>query len=257
MRAGSARGLTPDFRHLSPIARGRYTARNGGDARSDGRKTLDAALGLQYSALAAIDLAALARDLVERFGWWGVFVAMVAQGASLPVANELTMTLAGWFLIQNVGRSPWYILYAGFVGAAGWVVGALVAYAVMAYGGGKLLHRWRARSERLDRAVGISETWFARWGIWAVFICRLLPLGRTIITLPAGAARVPVVPFAVATFAGAFLWSSFLAALGYLAGGQWERVQTQLGRWTLPVVVAAAVVLIGAYVVTRWRRGRQ
>lgn len=206
---------------------------------------------------ALLDIASFARDLVERFGWWGVFVAMALQGATLPIASELTMTLAGWFLIQNVGLSPWYILFAGLVGAVGWVVGALIAYMVMAYGGGALLARWRARSEGLDRALAMSDAWFARWGVWAVFICRLLPVGRTIITLPAGAARVPVVPFAVATFAGGFLWSAFLAALGYLAGNQWERVQAQLGQWTLPTVVVVVVLLIVAYVVVHLRRARR
>ena len=138
-----------------------------------------------------LDVGSFTRDLVERFGWWGVFVAMALQGATLPVASEVTMPLAGWFLIQNLGLSPWHILFAGFVGAAGWVVGALIAYAVMAYGGSALLDRWRQRSEGLDRALTVSDAWFARWGVWAVFICRLLPIGRTIITLPAGAARVP------------------------------------------------------------------
>lgn len=217
----------------------------------------DVALGISHLPLiAAIDVAALVRDLVERFGWWGVFVAMALQGAAMPVASELTMTLAGWFLIQSAGRSPWYILFAGFVGAAGWVVGALIAYAVMAYGGGALLTRWRRRSPSLDRAVAASEAWFARWGVWAAFICRLLPIGRTIITLPAGAARVPVVPFAVATFAGGFVWSAFLAALGYLAGNQWERVQGQLGTYTLPVVIGTLVLLAIGYFVAHRHRAR-
>jgi len=157
-----------------------------------------------------LDIASFARDLVERFGWWGVFVAMALQGATMPIASELTMTLAGWFLIQNVGLSPW-----------------------------------------------ISDAWFARWGVWAAFICRLLPFGRTIITLPAGAARVPVVPFAVATFGGGFLWAAFLAALGYHAGNQWERVQAQLGQWTLPIAIVTVVVLIVVYTIIHVRRARR
>ncbi len=220
--------------------------------------SLHAVLNVSYSApmLAAIDVAAFARGLVERFGWWGVFVAMALQGATMPLPSEVTMALAGWFLIQKMGLSPWYILFAGLVGAVGWVLGALGAYVVMAYGGGALLDRWRRRSPGLDRAVAASESWFARWGIWAAFICRLLPFGRTIITLPAGAARVPVVPFAAATFAGGFLWSAFLAALGYLAGNQWERVQGQLGQWTFPVAAIAVALLLVGYLVVHLRRAR-
>src|SRR5258708_2927821 len=72
------------------------------------------------------------QDLVTRFGWWGVLFLMILQGATMPVPNEITMPLAGWLLVQSVGRSKALILFAGLVGAVGWVIGALIAYAVMA-----------------------------------------------------------------------------------------------------------------------------
>src|SRR5437588_6341032 len=78
-------------------------------------------------------------DLVIRYGWWGVLFLMFLQGATLPVANEITMPLAGWLLIQAAGKSKALIVFAGFVGALGWVIGALIAYAVMAFGGRALL----------------------------------------------------------------------------------------------------------------------
>ncbi len=193
-------------------------------------------------------------DLVARYGWWGVLLCMALQGATLPVASEIVMMSAGWLLIQRVGASPLLILWAGLVGATGWVIGASAAYAAMATGGDALLARLRRRSPRLDAALVLTDGWFARWGIWAAFVARLLPLGRTIITLPLGAARVPFVPFALATFAGGYLWSAFLAALGYVAGSQWERVQEQLGAYALPVAVAAGAALVVGYVLVRWRR---
>ena len=196
------------------------------------------------------------QDLVVHYGWWGVFLLMVLQGATLPVANEITMPLAGWLLIESVGRSKALIAFAGFVGAAGWVVGALIAYAVMAVGGRALLDAMRRRYPVAERALARSDDWFARWGAWAAFIARLLPVSRTIITLPAGAARVPVVPFAVATFGGAFIWSTFLAALGYAAGSQWEKVRGRLGQWYLPVTVAVVVIGVIAYIVVSQVRAR-
>lgn len=199
-------------------------------------------------------LAGAAGALVEQWGWWGVFIAMALQGAALPVASEITMMTAGWFLIQRVGASPLLIFWAAFVGAAGWVVGALVAYGIMATGGSRLLDRLRTRYRSLDAGLARADRWIARWGVWAAFIARLLPFGRTIITLPLGAARVAVVPFALATFAGAYLWAAFLAALGYLAGSQWERVQVQLGAFALPVALAVIVLLAVASLLVQWRR---
>jgi membrane protein DedA with SNARE-associated domain len=196
-------------------------------------------------------------DLVTRYGWWGILFLMALQGATMPVANEITMPLAGWLLVQAVGKSKALILFAGLVGATGWVIGALVAYAVMAVGGRALLARVRRRFPQAERALARSDAWFERWGAWAAFFARLLPISRTIITLPAGASRVPVVPFALATFAGAFLWSTFLAALGYAAGSQWDRVHSRLGQWYLPVTVAVIVLSVIAYIVFARRRGRR
>jgi membrane protein DedA with SNARE-associated domain len=188
-------------------------------------------------------------DLVTRYGWWGLLFLMALQGATMPVANEITMPLAGWLLVQAVGKSKALILFAGLVGAIGWLIGALVAYAVMAVGGRALLVRLRRRFPQVEKALARSDAWFERWGAWAAFFARLLPISRTIITLPAGASRVAVVPFALATFAGAFVWSTFLAALGYAAGSQWDRVHSRLGQWYIPVTIAVIVISVLAYVI--------
>lgn len=207
-------------------------------------------------AVFGVDLTAI-EDLVVRYGWWGVLFLMFLQGATLPVANEITMPLAGWLLIQAAGRSKALIIFAGFVGALGWVIGALVAYAVMAVGGRALLMRVRRRFPSAERSLARSDAWFERWGTWAAFFARLLPISRTIITLPAGASRVPVVPFALATFAGAFIWSTFLAACGYAAGSQWERVRGRLGQWYLPVTVVLIILAVIVWFVVGWLRERR
>jgi membrane protein DedA with SNARE-associated domain len=206
-------------------------------------------------AVFGLDLHAI-EDLVTRYGWWGVLFLMALQGAAMPVPNEITMPLAGWVLVASVGKSRALILFAGLVGAAGWVVGALVAYTVMAIGGRSLLVQLRRRFPTAERALARSDAWFARWGAWTAFFARLLPISRTIITLPAGAARMPIVTFTLATFGGAFIWSTFLAALGYAAGSQWERVRGRLGQWYLPVTIAVIILGVIAYLLIGWRRKR-
>ncbi|MGI8687857.1 MAG: DedA family protein [Thermomicrobiales bacterium] len=203
-----------------------------------------------------LDLHAI-QDLVTRYGWWGILFLMALQGATMPVPNEITMPLAGWLLVESVGKSKLLILFAGLVGAAGWVIGALIAYTVMAVGGRTLLARLRRRFPAAERALARSDAWFARWGAWAAFFARLLPISRTIITLPAGAARVPIVPFTLATFAGAFLWSTFLAGLGYAAGSQWDRVRGRLGQWYLPVTIAVILLAAIAYFAIGWVRAHR
>lgn len=217
------------------------------------------ALGTQHAALLTVAQPSVLdwiSDLVVRYGWWGVFLGMALQGATLPVSSEIVMMSAGWLLIQRVGASPLLIFWAGLVGATGWTVGALGAYSAMATGGDALLQRVRRRSPRLDAALVLTDSWLARWGVWTAFIARLLPFGRTIITLPLGARRVPVVPFALATFAGGYLWATFLAALGYVAGSQWTRVQEQLGASAIPVALAVIVVIAVGYFAVRQLRRR-
>jgi membrane protein DedA with SNARE-associated domain len=206
-------------------------------------------------AVLGLDLHAI-QDLVTRYGWWGVLFLMALQGATMPVPNEITMPLAGWLLVASVGKSKALILFAGLVGAVGWVIGALIAYTVMAIGGRTLLVQLRRRLPAVEGALARSDAWFARWGAWTAFFARLLPISRTIITLPAGAARMPIVPFTLATFGGAFLWSTFLAALGYAAGSQWERVRGRLGQWYLPVTMAVIILGVVAYLLMRSIRER-
>lgn len=206
-------------------------------------------------AVFGLDLHAI-QDLVTRYGWWGVLFLMALQGAAMPVPNEITMPLAGWVLVASVGKSKALILFAGLIGAAGWVIGALIAYTVMAVGGRTLLAQLRWRFPAVERALARSDSWFARWGAWTAFFARLLPISRTIITLPAGASRMPIVPFTLATFGGAFIWSTFLAACGYAAGSQWERVRGRLGHWYLPVTVAVIILGVIAYLVIGWLRKR-
>jgi membrane protein DedA with SNARE-associated domain len=222
---------------------------------SAGGETLVARCPMLIASL-GFDLSGI-QDFVTRYGWLAVLFLMFLQGATLPVANEITMPLAGWLLVAEPGRSKALVLFCGLIGAVGWVLGALVAYAVMAVGGRALLMRLRQRFPQVERALAISDRWFARWGAWAAFFARLLPLSRTIITLPAGAARMPVIPFAVATFAGAFLWSTFLAALGYAAGNQWDKVRDRLGSLYLPITIGVVVLLVVTFfVVSRLRERR-
>jgi membrane protein DedA with SNARE-associated domain len=212
-------------------------------------------IGHPLIARLSFDLTSI-QDFMARYGWLAVLFLMFLQGATLPVANEITMPLAGWLLVAEPGRSKALIVVCGLIGAVGWVLGALVAYAVMAVGGRALLARLRRRFPQVERALALSDRWFARWGAWAAFFARLLPVSRTIITLPAGASRMPIVPFSVATFAGAFLWSTFLAALGYAAGNQWGKVRDRLGSLYLPITAALVLLIVASFLVVSRLRER-
>src|SRR5690606_6634041 len=99
-----------------------------------------------------------------------------------------------------------------------------------------------------------STAWFERHGRWAVFLGRLAPGVRTLISVPAGVAAMPASAFLAWTLAGTMLWTALLAGAGYLLNSQYDRVE----RWTNPVanVVFAAAVGIYLYRIATWGRCR-
>ena len=153
-------------------------------------------------------------------GWPGVVFLMAVESAAIPFPSELIMPLAGWLLIQAKGGSVWWVLLAGFYGGLGNLVGSLVAYWV----------------SLVDKA----ETWFNKYGEWAVFIGRLLPVVRTFISIPAGLARMNLWRFSLYTFAGSFIWSLGLAYGGFLLGENWEDLRAVMRPFDIPILLILA-----------------
>jgi membrane protein DedA with SNARE-associated domain len=122
------------------------------------------------------------------------------------------------------------------------VAGSWVAYAAGARGGRPLaeqLARWRIiRMEEYD----LADRWLKRHGLQVAFWTRLLPIVRTFVSFPAGAARVPFGRFTLYTFLGALPWSFALAYVGLLFGEHWERIRTVWRGFDF-VVLAALLVL--------------
>jgi membrane protein DedA with SNARE-associated domain len=140
------------------------------------------------------------------------------------------------------------------VGVTANVVGSWVAYAVGYYGRiellekhGKVLHIKPSHLEWADR-------WFERYGSWAVFFSRMLPVIRTFISLPAGVARMPFWKFTVLTLLGCIPWIFMLTLIGREAGARWEDWKGYLHYVDYTVL---ALIIVGVvYLVVRWRRNR-
>ncbi|MEK7814914.1 MAG: DedA family protein, partial [Chloroflexota bacterium] len=129
---------------------------------------------------------------------------------------------------------------AGFYGALGNLLGSWLAYWVSLKGGRPLLRKYGKyiliTQEELDKA----EVWFSKYGEWAVFFARLLPVVRTFISVPAGIGRMNFWKFSLYTFTGSFPWSLGLAYGGYLLGQNWEELRSAMRPFDLPVLVALA-----------------
>jgi membrane protein DedA with SNARE-associated domain len=189
-------------------------------------------------------------DTVRHFGYLAVFLLMVPESACIPIPSEFTMTAAGFFAAR--GELNFWV--AGLVGALANLVGSLIAYAVGATGGRALILRYgrfvRLNVHHLDKA----EMWFKRYGDRAVFWSRLLPVVRTFISLPAGAARMKLSRFSLYSLAGSVPWCVGLAFGGYELGKNWEKLAKNIELLSFVIV---GLILVAAAVFVRRARSRR
>lgn len=188
------------------------------------------------------DMASFTTSIVQNHGIVAVLLLMAIESCGIPFPSEVIMPVAGALAAGALGGSSMSLGGAIVAGALGNLVGSLAAYAIAARIGEPFLlgpGRWVGISRH---HVDLATRWFARYGLVAVLVGRVLPVVRTYISFPAGLARVPIGRFAVLTFVGALPWCAALAAAGYVVGADYQRVSGPIEK---AAVVLAALVLLG------------
>lgn len=191
-------------------------------------------------------------DVVDRLGEVGVAVLTLLETVFPPIPSELLLPLAGFLSYQ--GRLDLVgVLVASTAGA---LVGALLLYWLGGRLGEDRATRLLARLPLVDdEDVRSAAAWFHRHGDAAVFTGRLIPGVRSLISLPAGAARMPLLHFAGLTLLGSALWNTVLVLLGYALGTQYELVERYSAVLDY-LMVGAVVVAVGLLVRRRLRKRR-
>ncbi|MDQ6709501.1 MAG: DedA family protein [Candidatus Dormibacteraeota bacterium] len=183
-------------------------------------------------------------QLVSGGGLIAIFILMAAESAGIPISSEIVVPLGG--ALASQGK----LSFLGVVAASslGNLVGSLVAYLlVRRYGEGLILGPGR-RVGLTPGHMRLANRLFDRWGLFAVFFGRLLPVVRTYISFPAGLSRrITLVPFIIATTVGAIPWNFALAYAGFKLGQNYERVTGVLGKFTIPLVILVIILVIVAY----------
>jgi len=191
-----------------------------------------------------------ATHLISVWGLPGVFFLMLLESANIPVPSEAIMPFAG-FVVSEGHMSLASIVVAGVLGN---LVGSWISYAVGLYGGRPFIDRYGKYVLLRHHHVELAERWFDRWGAPAVFFSRMVPIVRTFISLPAGIARMPFWKFTVYTLLGCVPWVLMLGWVGMRLGANWERIRPYLH--IVDYVVIAVVLMLIAWAIYRWRRGR-
>jgi len=176
-----------------------------------------------------------ATSVVNDLGLAGIFVLMLLESACIPIPSEATMLFAGF----GVSQGHFSLVEVTVAGVLGNLVGSWIAYAAGFYGRRGLIDGSR-HARHLERA----DRFFADHGSKAVLIARVLPLIRTFISLPAGAARMPIGRFTALTTLGCIPWVLLFAVIGDQAGRNWHRWRDNLQYLDYAVVVAVALAVI-------------
>jgi membrane protein DedA with SNARE-associated domain len=182
-------------------------------------------------------------QLITAGGLLAIFLTMAAESAGIPISSEIVVPLGG--ALASQGK----LSFIGVVLASslGNLLGSLVAYLLVQRYGEELILGPGRRVGLTPGHLKLAKRFFDRFGLFAVFAGRLLPVIRTYISFPAGLSQIKVVPFTLATIAGAIPWNLALAYAGFKLGQNYERVSTALGPFTLPLAVALLVLIIAAY----------
>ena len=175
----------------------------------------------------------LVLELMGEYGNLAVFLLILVENLFPPIPSEVILTFGGVMTVCTDMTPVGVILFS----TAGSLAGAVILYSVGRFLPdevfrkllcGQIGHLLHFRLEDVDLAKG----WFRERGRSAVFLCRLIPIVRSLISIPAGIARMQFVPFLVFTAAGSLLWNSVLVYAGRIAGDSWEKVSAAFGVYS-------------------------
>src|SRR5512134_3369470 len=190
--------------------------------------------------------------IFDKFGWLGVFGLMIFENATGITPSEIILGFAGWMLIERHGIPASFIPLAGFYAGLGSTIGASIPYWVARRGGRPLVDRFAKFFHIHLRYIEKIEDQCRKWGAWIVLIGRVIPGVRTLISIPAGLVRIPFPKFFLATFIGAYIWSTALIGAGYILGHEWRLIVEYI-RTHLPLVMIVALLLLLGYLAYRYR----
>lgn len=191
-------------------------------------------------------------NLVAGLGYPGIALLMFLENVFPPIPSELIMPLAGY----QVSRGVFEFIPTVIAGTVGSVIGQLPLYWLGHHFGAERLEQW---ADRHGKWVGLSAAdirkavgWFTRHGSTTVFFCRFIPGIRSLISIPAGVARMKMLPFLAYSTLGMALWTILLTWIGFKLGENYASLENYIGP--VGTAVIFFVLLLWLYRIFRSRK---
>lgn len=189
---------------------------------------------------------------METIGAPGAGLAIALENLFPPLPSEVVLPLAGF----TASRGSFTLIEALLWTTLGSVFGAWALYGLGAWLGRRRMRAIAAKLPLVDlEDVDKVEAWFGRHGYKAVFFGRMIPIFRSLISIPAGIERMPVAKFLLLTSAGSLIWNSIFVFAGFYLGENWHIVEQYAGIFQ-KIVIVVVVLAVLYWVTTRIRKIR-
>ncbi|MCR2806142.1 DedA family protein [Paenibacillus soyae] len=188
-------------------------------------------------------------EFMEQFGYLGILLLIALENLFPPIPSEVILTFGG-FMTTYTSLTPLGVIVVATLGS---LIGAIILFYIGRLLGverlEKIVDRWgrllRVKKEDIRKA----DAWFDKYGYWAVFLCRMVPLIRSLISLPAGMSGMKLVPFLFFTTIGTLIWNTILVFVGAAVGDNWEQIVEFMDvysniAYALIALVAIAVIIL-------------
>jgi len=189
-------------------------------------------------------------NTISSWGYGGIFSLMLLESSSLPIPSEVILPFSGYLV--STGQLNFWATVLGATVAG--LAGSLIDYYIGLKGIQVLAKRRVLGRVFFSQAqLQIAASWFKKYGSLMVFIARLIPGLRTIISFPAGAVRMPMAKFLAFTVVGCVIWNGLLIYVGYYLGKNWHEV-AGVSQYIIVAVAVTLIVLVIAYFTRRHRQ---
>ncbi|EIE4865215.1 DedA family protein [Listeria monocytogenes] len=196
-------------------------------------------------------------SIMADFGYIGIFVLIMVENLFPPIPSEIILTFGG-FMTTVTSLNVVMVIIVATLGS---VVGAILLYKVASYFGKERLTKIVLKYGRILRLkesdIERAENFFLKYGSWAVFLCRMIPLIRSLISIPAGMTKMKMSKFLILTTAGSLLWNTVLIGLGAMLGESWSEIVVFMDSFSTiiySIIAILAVVGLGFFFRARFKK---
>lgn len=182
-------------------------------------------------------------EIMSQYGYLGIFLLIMLENIFPPIPSEVILTFGGYMTTQSDMTAMGVIL----VSTAGSVAGAVILYGLGLQLDVKRLEKIVDRYGRVLRLtrkdIHKADSWFDKYGIWTVLFCRLIPLIRSLISIPAGMSNMKFGLFLLFTTVGTLIWNTILVSVGAAVGDNWESIVGVMDIYSN--IAYVVIVLVG------------